>query len=69
MEMKMVKHDAGHITKMAAISIYGKSPSKIPSGMSGPIFTKLSMQHLGLLLIIVCSNDDARSNFVTYAFL
>ena len=39
---------------------------------------KLGMQHRGLQLIIVCSNDDpgltltyftARSNLVTYAFL
>ena len=49
-------------------------PSKIFSGTSGPISTKLGMQHRGLLPIIVCSNDDpgftltyftARSDFVT----
>ena len=64
----------GHMTKMAAMSIYGKNPSKIFSGTGGPISTKLGMSHWGLLPIIVCSNDDpgvtltyfmARSNFVT----
>ena len=69
-------HDGGHITKMAAMPIYGKNPSKIfLSGTSGLISTKLGMSHWWLLLIIVCSNDDrrltltyftARSNLVTY---
>ena len=27
--MKVKKHDAGHMTKMAAMPIYGKNPSKI----------------------------------------
>ena len=66
------------MTKMAAMPIYGKNPSKIFSGTSGPISTKLGMKHRGLLPIIVCSNDDpgltltyftARSNFVTKALL
>ena len=78
MEMKIYEHDAGHVIKMATTFIYGKKPSKIFSGTSGPILTKLGMYNLGLLLIIVCSNDDpgltltyftARSNFVTWAFL
>ena len=68
----------GHMTKMAAMSIYGKNPSKIFfSGIGGPISTKLGMKHRRLQPIIVCSNDDtgvtltyfmARSNFVTLAF-
>ena len=29
MEMKICKHDPGHMTKMAAMPIYGKNPSKI----------------------------------------
>ena len=42
MEMKIYKYDAGHMTKMAAMSIYGKNPSKIFfSRTSGPISTKL----------------------------
>ena len=31
------------MTKMAAMLIYGKNPSKIFSGTSGPISTKLGM--------------------------
>ena len=67
--------DAGHMTKMAAIPIYGKNPSKIFfSRTSRSIFMKLGMFHRGLQPIIVCSNDDhgvtltyftARSNLVT----
>ena len=57
--MKIYEDDAGHMTKMAATPIYGKNPSKIFfSGTGGPIPTKLGMKHWGLLLIIVCSNDD-----------
>ena len=33
----------GHMTKMAAMPIYGKNPSKIFSRTSGPIFMKLGM--------------------------
>ena len=73
--MKICYHDAGHMTKMAAMPIYGKNPSKIFFSETGrPIFTKLGMYHRGPQSIIVCSNDDtrvtltyftARSNFVT----
>ena len=73
--MKILKHDAGHMTKMAAMPIFGKKPSKIFfTGTSGPISITLGMQHLGLLPIIVCTNDDpgvtltyftVRSNFTT----
>ena len=52
--MKSYKHDAGHMTKMAAMSIYGKNPSKILSRTGRPISTK----HRGLQPIKVCSNDD-----------
>ena len=54
-----------------------KNPSKI-SRTGGPISTKLGMQHRGLQLFIVCSNDDpritltyftVRSNLVTKVFL
>ena len=66
------------MTKMVAMSIYGKNTSKIFTGTGRWISTKLGMYHRGLLLIIVCSNDDpgvtltcftARSNLVTQAFL
>ena len=76
---KVCSRHLSHMTKMAAMPIYGKNPSKIFfSRTGGPIFTKLGMQHWGLQLIIVCSNDDpgltltyftARSNLVTQAFL
>ena len=43
-EMKIFKHDAGHMTKMATMPIYGKNPSKIFfSGTGGLISTKLGM--------------------------
>ena len=39
--MKIYQYDAGHMTKMAAMPIYGKNPSKIIfSGTSGPISMK-----------------------------
>ena len=39
-------NNPGHMTKMAAMSIYGKNPSKIFfSGTTGPISTKLGMKH------------------------
>ena len=34
---------SGHMTKMTAMPIYGKNPSKIFSATSGPISTKLGM--------------------------
>ena len=74
--MQIYRYGAGHMTKMAAVPIYGKKPSKIFfSGTGRPISTKkLGMKHRGLLPIIICSNNDtgvsltyftARSNFVT----
>ena len=76
---KVCTRHLGHMTKMAAMFIYGTNLSKIFfSGTGWPIFTNLGMQHWGLHPIIVCSNDDpgvtltyftARSNLVTKAFL
>ena len=76
---KVYINGPGHMTKMAAMPIYGKNPSKIFfSRTGGPIFTKLGMKHRGLLPIILYINDDpgvtltyftARSNLETYAFL
>ena len=67
------------MTKMAAMPLYVKKPSKIFfSGTGKPISAKLGIWHWGLQPIIVCSNDDhpvtltyftARSNLVTEAFL
>ena len=43
-EMKINKHDAGHMTKMAATPIYGKNHSKLFfSRTGGPISTKYGM--------------------------
>ena len=42
--MEIWSYDAGHMTKMAAMPLYGKNPSKIfYSGTGGSIFTKLGM--------------------------
>ena len=42
----MFINNPGHMTKMAAMPIYGKNPSKIFfSGTSGPISMKLGMKH------------------------
>ena len=43
-EMKIWWHGAGHMTKMAAMPIYGKNPLKIFfSGTGRPNSTKLGM--------------------------
>ena len=43
-EMEILYHDAGHMTKMATTSIYGKKPLKIFfSGTGGQISMKLGM--------------------------
>ena len=58
-QTKIYKNDLGHLTKMAAMPIYGKNPSKIFfSGASGSISLNLSVKHLALKPIIVCQNDD-----------
>ena len=69
----------GHMTKMAAMPIYGKNPSKILlSGTKGPMTMWLDMEYWGLGPITIYSNDDprltltyftARSNVVSYAFI
>ena len=42
----MYMNNPGHMTKMAAIPIYGKNPSKIFfSGTGGPISMKLGMKY------------------------
>ena len=44
MEMKICWFDAGHMTKMDAMPIYGENPSKIFFTRTGmPISTKLDM--------------------------
>ena len=75
---KFCSRHLGHMTKMAAMLIYGKNTSKIFfSRTGGLILTKLGMDYRELQPIIVCSNDDpgvtltyftARSNLVTVDF-
>ena len=80
-ELKICLQHLGHMTKMAAMPIYGKNPSKIFFSRTGrPISTKLKLvcSNRGLLPIIVCAKHDPgvtltyfteRSNLVTLAFL
>ena len=44
----MFINNLGHMTKMAAILLYGKNPSKFFSGTTGSISTKFGMKHRGL---------------------
>ena len=72
---KVCSNVPGHMTKMAAMPIYGKNLKK--SSSPEPTL-KLGMQHWVLEYYQVCSNDDpeltltyftARSNLVPYAFV
>ena len=47
-----------HMTKMAAMPIYGKNPSKIFSESAGPISKKLGMKHQWLKYYNVYINHD-----------
>ena len=70
--MKFQQYFAGHMTKMAAMPIYGKNTLKISfPGTTGQILVKLCMKHQRP---IFCVNYDpgltltyftARSNFAT----
>ena len=71
--------DPGHMTKMAAMPLYGKNLKKIFfSGAKGPMTLKLGMQRRVHEYYQVCSNDDpgmtltyfmGRSNLLSYAFV
>ena len=54
----MYINNPGHMTKMAAMPIYGKNPSKIFSGSGGPISKKLGMKHQRLKYYNVYINHD-----------
>ena len=54
----MYLNNPGHITKVAAMPIYGKNPSKIFSGTGWPISTKLGMKHRRLKYYNVYINHD-----------
>ena len=52
-------NNPGHMTKMAAMPIYGKNPSKIFfAGTTGSISTNLGMKHRGLKYYNVFINHD-----------
>ena len=58
--MKSCQHNAGHLTKMAAMSIYGKNTLKILfPGTTGLILMKLCMKHQRPKPFIFCSNYDS----------
>ena len=66
------------MTKMAAMHIYGKNPSKIFFTWTAGGYPRIWFVASGTSAIIVFTNDDpgmtltyftARSNLVTYAFL
>ena len=55
----MFINNPGHMTKMAAMPIYGENPSKFFfSGTTGPILTKLGMKHRKLKYYNVFINYD-----------
>ena len=54
---KVCSNGPGHMTKMAAMPIYGKKIKKI-SGTKRAMTLKLGMQHRVLEYYQVCSNDD-----------
>ena len=58
-EMKIYKYNAGHMTKMAGMPLYGKFPFIILfPGTRGTITWKVGMKHQGLHPMIVCSSYD-----------
>ena len=75
----MCSNSPGHISKMAAVPIYGKNLKKIFFSRTKRLMTlKLGMQHQELEYYKVYSNDEpgltltyftARSNLVPYAFV
>ena len=74
--MKVCSNGPGHMTKMAAMPIYGKTLKIFFSGTKSLMTLKLAMQHWVLEYSQFYSNDDfgltltyftARSNLVSYA--
>ena len=75
--MEVCSNGSGHMTKMAAMPIYGKNPLKIFSRTRRPMTLGLGMKHQGCGAYQVCSNDDpgltltyltSRSNLLPNAF-
>ena len=77
--MKVFLNGPGHMTKMAAMPIYGKDLKKIFfSGTKRPMTLNLGTRHRVLEYYKVCSNEDpgltltyftTRSNLVPFAFI
>ena len=55
---KVCSNVPGHMTKMAAMAIYGKNLKKHFSGTKRPMTFNLGMHHRVLEYYQVCSNDD-----------
>ena len=75
---KVCLNGLDHMTKMAAMPIYGKNFKKIFSGTKKQMTLKLGMQNWVLEYYQVCSNDapgltltyfTAKSNLVPYGFV
>ena len=75
---KVCSNSPGHMTKMAAVPIYGKNLKNLFSGTKGPMTLKLGMQHRVIEYYQIYLNDDprltitrftAKSNLVPYAFV
>ena len=59
--MEIHQHNAGHMTKMAAMPIYGKNTWKFFfPGTIGPILTKLCIKYQRPKPFIICANYDPR---------
>ena len=58
LRLKVCSNNLGHVTKMAAMPIYGKTPLIIFSETRRLMTFKFSIQHQGLGPYKVCSNDD-----------
>ena len=57
--MKVCSNDPGHMTKMAAMPIYGKNPEKnLFSKTSRPMTYELGIQHQWLRPYKIYSDDD-----------
>ena len=58
---KICSNGPGHMTRMAAMTIYGNNPLKdCFSETEWPVTLKLCVQHWGLESYQVCSNDDLK---------
>ena len=65
--MKIHQHFAGHMTKMAAMPIYGKNTLKIFfPGTTGQILMKLCMKHQRPKPFIIGANYDPGLTFTYF---